>query len=101
MLQITGKTLDVTVETVQGTNGPFDSTTIYLLSGEGATTEVHQVKTGFDFRTADLPKRDEKVTLNVTVTAFPYKSGGAGFRLVAASRASVAAAAPRLAPTGS
>lgn len=94
MLQITGKTLDVTVEDINGPTGSFQSTTIHLLCGSGAESNVERVRVARDFPRNLLPKRDEDCTLNVVIAAFKTRDG-AGYRLTALSRAGVAA--PRVA----
>lgn len=81
MLQLTGKVLDVITETVNGPNGSFVSTTIHLLTG----LQTEAVRTGRDFPPADVPKKDEDVTLEVVVGAYAGRNG-AGYRLTALRR---------------
>jgi hypothetical protein len=82
MLQITGKTLDVTTETVHPPGGSsFESTTISLLAGKAS---VERVRVGRDFEGV-LPKEGEEVTLSVVVSAYASRNG-AGYRLTALGR---------------
>lgn len=94
MLQITGKCLDVTSETVNGPSGSFVSTTIALLVGKAS---VERVRVGRDFLPSDLPKEGEDVTLHVVVSAYAGRNG-AGYRLTALSRVKGGA---RIAPLAS
>jgi len=88
MLQITGKTLDVSTETVTPNGGqPFESTTISLLTGKA---DIAKVRVARDFQGA-LPKDGDQVTLDVVVSAFATRAG-AGYRLTALAR--VGASAP-------
>lgn len=82
MLQLTGKTLGVTSETRQGPTGSFVATTIHVLSG----MESQAVSVSRDFPPSDLPKEGEEVCLNVAVSAFARRAGGAGVQITALSR---------------
>jgi hypothetical protein len=93
MLQVTGKCLGVESENVNGPNGSFISTTIHLL--DGVRTEA--VRVGRDFPPGDTPKEGETVTLSVSVNAFSFRSGGAGYRLTAERRVHAAPVGARVA----
>lgn len=86
MLQITGNTLDVTVELIGEGRDSFESTTIHLLTGSGADSNVERVRVGRDFPKSALPGKDQKCTLNVVISAYSTRNG-AGYRLTALSRA--------------
>lgn len=91
-LVLSGKTLGVETEIVSPRAGgkqfaAFQRTTIHLLDG----IRVHQVEVQQDFPTSDLPKADEVVHLDCTVSAFATRTG-AGYRLSTSGRAKVAAA---------
>lgn len=80
-LQLRGRVLEVTSETVQGPTGSFVSTTVHVLAG----VHVEAVRTGREFPMSDLPKKDDEVALNVAVAAYSGRNG-AGYRLTALSR---------------
>lgn len=104
MLQITGKCVDITTETVNPPPGAtwraFESTTIHLLSGEGRFQRVERLRVGQDFPSADLPSVDEDdVRIVVSVAGFNTKGGG-GYRLTALARSTVGARALKPAANG-
>jgi hypothetical protein len=76
MLTITGTCLDVTSEWIDGPTGRFESITFHLLSG----VKVYEVRPQRDFPRESFPKKDQRVSLEVNVSAYATKNG-AGFRL--------------------
>lgn len=92
MLQISGKVLDVTSETVGSPGNSFVSTTVSLLSGKA---RVEQVRLGRDFPTSQTPKEGDECTMAVFVSAYTTRNG-AGYRLTATERISAAPAGARI-----
>lgn len=92
-LILSGKCLGVESEIVSPRAGgkqfnAFERTTIHLLDG----VRVHQVETSNDFPKSELPKADQVIALDVTVSAYGTQTG-AGYRL-RASRVVPASVAP-------
>lgn len=85
MLQLTGKCLGIKSETVGSGMDSFQSTTIHVLV-QGDRPKVEDVRIAREFPPADLPKDGEDVTLEVSVSAFAFKRGGAGYSLTALRR---------------
>lgn len=83
MLRCKGIVRDIKSETVDYNGSSFVSTTVWVQTSK---TTILDLRLSQDFPKADLPREDEEVDLEVVVSAFPRKGGGAGFRVTAVGR---------------
>jgi hypothetical protein len=86
MLRISGKSLGVTSEQVNGPSGQFTSTKIHVMVQTPQGPQIEAISVGRDYPPADLPREGEDVELAVAVRAFPLRAGGAAYSFTATSR---------------
>jgi hypothetical protein len=84
-LTLTGKSLGVRREWVDGPSGRFESIDFGIQTGEGFDLKVEFVRPSRDFPVADFPKDGEDISLAVVVSPYSTRQG-AGYRLIAMSR---------------
>jgi len=86
MLQVVGKVLDVSTETVNANGNSFESITVSVMTGKA---DIEKVRIGRDYPTMRMPREGDEWAANVVVSAFSRKDG-AGFRVTAISEVAAA-----------